>query len=266
MKTVTDTLSAIEAVARRDRLIVLASLAAIAALCWWYLIDMALGMDGMAGMTSMRAQPWDLSYFLAMFVMWAIMMVGMMVPSAAPMILIYARIQRKQSHKAPYISTTLFTLGYLLAWAVFSLLAAGIQWGLTEAALLTPMMESASAWFAGALFIAAGVYQLSPLKNACLRHCQSPLHFISHHWRKGRFGPLRMGVEHGAYCLGCCWVLMALLFTLGVMNLLWVAVLTAFVLLEKVVRVGNGRLVPQVGSLAMAATGAFFLARGAGLA
>jgi len=266
MKSATDTLAAIEAVARRDRLVVLAALGAIAGLCWWYLIDMAMGMGAMDGMAGMRAQPWDLSYFLAMFAMWAIMMVGMMVPSAAPMVLIYARIQRKQSQEAPYVSTTLFTAGYLLAWTVFSLLAAGLQWGLTELALLTPMMESASPWFAGALFVAAGVYQLSPLKNACLRHCQSPLHFISRHWRKSRFGPLRMGVEHGAYCLGCCWVLMALLFTLGVMNLLWVAALTVFVLLEKVVRIGNGRLVPQIGSLVMVATGALFLARGAGLA
>jgi predicted metal-binding membrane protein len=258
-------LAAIEAVARRDRLIVLASLAAVAALCWWYLIDMAMAMGEMGAMGSMRAQPWDLGYFVAMFVMWTVMMVGMMVPSAAPMILLYARIQRKQADKAPYISTWLFTAGYLFTWTIFSLLAASMQWTLTELALLNPMMESGSPWFAGVLFAAAGIYQLTPLKNACLKHCQSPLQFISHHWRKGRFGPLRMGIEHGAYCTGCCWVLMALLFTLGVMNLLWVAALTVFVLLEKVVRLGDGRLVPRVGSLAMVATGALFLARGAGL-
>jgi predicted metal-binding membrane protein len=275
----TATLATIEATMRRDRLIVIACLAAISALSWLYLVGMALDMGDMSmgdadssamaaseAMMAMRAQPWDLAYFLAMFVMWAIMMVGMMIPSAAPMILLYARIQRKQGGQAPYISTGLFTAGYLLIWTVFSLLAAGLQWGLTELSLLDAMMTGTSAWFAGGLFLAAGLYQLSPLKHACLKHCQSPLHFISHHWRKGTLGPLRMGVEHGAYCLGCCWVVMALLFTLGVMNLLWVAVIAVFVLLEKVVPLMGGRFVMQAGAAAMIGAGLLFLARGAGLA
>ena len=239
MTTVTS--RGIESVLKRDRSVVLATLLAITALAWAYLIDMAIGMATMPmgeAVGGMRQVSWDLGYFAAMFVMWTIMMVGMMLPSAAPMILLYALIERKQRpSESPYAGTTLFAAGYIAVWTGFSLIATFAQWGLSEAALLSPKMVGTSPILGGVLFIAAGIYQLTPLKNACLKHCRSPIHFLVHHRRTGRFGPLLMGLDHGAFCVGCCWFLMALLFTLGVMNLLWVAAITVFVLLEKVLPV-----------------------------
>jgi predicted metal-binding membrane protein len=167
--------------------------------------------------------------------MWVIMMVGMMVPSAAPVILLHALMERKQRPAAsPCARTAFFTTGYLAAWAGFSVIATAAQWGLSEATLLSPAMVGTSPVLGGALFAAAGVYQLTPLKSACLRHCRAPMSFLMRRYRAGNFGVLRMGLEHGAFCVGCCWFLMVLLFTLGVMNLLWVAAITVFVLLEKV--------------------------------
>lgn len=228
--------SAIASILSRDRYVVLIALAVIAILAWWYLIDMARGMDAMAGSEGMmQIQPWGPRYFTMMFVMWAVMMVGMMVPSAAPMILLYATVVRRQEKMAPYVSTCAFVAGYLLVWTGFSLVATVLQWLLSEASLLSPMMVSTSPVLGAGLLIAAGVYQLTPWKNACLSHCRSPLEFVMRHWRKGRAGALRMGTEHGIFCLGCCWLLMGILFFGGVMNILWIAAITIFVLLEKVI-------------------------------
>lgn len=226
---------ALKSALARDRLVVLAALIAATALAWLYLIDMARGMAAMPGGSGMMAiQTWDQAYFVAMFFMWAIMMVGMMVPSATPMVLLYAAFIRTRHNAAPYRSTAAFLAGYLLAWTAFSLVATTLQWALSEAALLSPMMVSTSPYFGAALLIAAGVFQLTPWKNACLAHCRSPMDFVMRHWRSGRFGALRMGLHHGLYCLGCCWLLMVLLFVGGVMNLLWIAAITVFVLIEKV--------------------------------
>jgi predicted metal-binding membrane protein len=168
------------------------------------------------------------------------MMVAMMLPSAAPMILLYAAVNRKAHERgAPFVPTGVFAVGYLATWGVFSLLAVTLQWGLERTALLSSMMASTSLVLGGLLLIAAGAWQLTPLKHACLKHCRSPLHFLSHHWRKGRGGAFRMGVEHGAFCLGCCWFLMGLLFYGGVMNLYWIVGLAAYVLLEKTVPAGH---------------------------
>jgi predicted metal-binding membrane protein len=156
------------------------------------------------------------------------------------MILLFARFNRSQRDKgAPYVPTGVFALGYLLVWAGFSVIAVAAQWALERSGLLSGMMASTSVILGGVLLIAAGAYQLTPLKYACLKHCRSPLFFISHHWKPGPSGALRMGLEHGAFCTGCCWFLMALLFYGGVMNLFWIMGLALFVLIEKVAPAGH---------------------------
>jgi predicted metal-binding membrane protein len=238
----------LERVLRRDRAIVLVCLAALVLVAWLYLArlagDMTRGDMRLMGMPSaaaaMETQAWGPATFGLVLAMWSVMMVGMMIPSAAPAILIFARAQRQQlAGESPVLPSLLFTLGYLLAWLAFSAVATTLQWVLAEAALLTPMMTSTSSVFGAVLFGSAGLYQLTPLKRACLTHCKSPLHFFAEHWRTGNSGALRMGVSHGTYCIGCCWFFMALLFVGGVMNLLWVATIAAFVLLEKVLPHGE---------------------------
>ncbi len=239
----------------RDRRAVLVGIGGTTALCWLYLVGMARDMDAMA---AMGLQPWTAGSFGLMFAMWAIMMVGMMLPSATPTTLVYAAVARKASREGtPVAPVSVFVAGYLLMWMLFSFAATLAQWGLERAALLSPMLVSSSPALDGALLLSAGAYQLTPLKNACLEHCRSPAHFIAERWRPGRAGALRLGIEHGAYCLGCCWVLMGLLFFGGVMNLLWIAAITLFVLLEKLVPhgVGGGRLA----GIGMIAAGALVL-------
>jgi predicted metal-binding membrane protein len=203
----------------------------------------AFEMTAMTNSTpAMMMQPavWTPSYAVFMFFMWWVMMVAMMVPSAAPMILLFAAINRKQRAKgAPYVPTGVFAAGYIIAWGGFSLLATGLQWGLERAGIMSAMMVATSGLFGGLVLIVAGVYQFTPLKQACLRSCRTPIQFISHHWRKGNGGALRMGIEHGTFCLGCCWSLMALLFVGGVMNLFWIIGLAVFVLLEKTIPAGH---------------------------
>jgi predicted metal-binding membrane protein len=199
--------------------------------------DMAPG-DGM--MMAMAPMAWTPGYAILMFFMWWIMMMAMMLPSASPMILLFARFNRSQRDKgAPYVPTAVFALGYLWVWAAFSVVAVTAQWSLERSGLLSSMMASTSVILGAVLLIAAGLYQLTPLKYACLKHCRSPLFFISHHWRPGEWGALRMGLEHGAFCTGCCWFLMALLFYGGIMNLFWIIGLALFVLLEKVAPAGH---------------------------
>ena len=239
----------LEAVLKRDRGIVIVALVAVTALAWLYLVDMAgmdMSMDGAMGL--FQAPQWTPGYFVMMFLMWAIMMVGMMVPSAAPMVLVYASFIRKNENAAPYLSTGAFLGGYLLVWAAFSLAATTLQWGLGEAALLSPMMASTSPYLGAGLLIGAGVFQMTPWKNTCLHQCRNPIQFFMTNWRKGKLGALRMGLEHGAFCVGCCWLLMGLLFFGGVMNLIWIAAITIFVLLEKVVPDGDfiGKLLAPV--------------------
>jgi len=234
---------------RRDTLAVLFSLTSITVLAWVYLIDMAndmTGMDMSSTMDMLSIRPWTGREFWFMFLMWAIMMVGMMVPTAIPMTLMYAAVARKaDERKTPIAPASIFITGYLIIWTVFSVAATTAQWALDQAALLSPMLITTSPTIGASLLIAAGVYQLTPFKQACLKKCRGPLHFLAHHWRPGNMGALRMGVDHGLFCLGCCWILMALLFVGGVMNLLWIATITIFVLLEKVIPFG-----PQGGRIA----------------
>jgi predicted metal-binding membrane protein len=231
------------ALPRRERAVVVAALAGVTALSWLYLAHLARGMQGMADMAMGAA---------LMFLMWWVMMVGMMLPGALPMTLTFATVnQRRRERGSPYVPTALFVAGYLVAWGAFSLAATGAQWALERSALMMPMAHVTSPLLGALLFVAAGIYQLTPLKHACLRRCRTPLAFVLERWRDGAGGALRMGAEHGAYCLGCCAFLMALLFAGGVMNLLWVAAIGAVVLLEKLLSAGEA-LARGAGALAIA--------------
>jgi predicted metal-binding membrane protein len=256
----------VEAAARRTRLVTAIVLVVIAVTSWIYVLAGAgMGMtawemtrmgDGVVDhavseLTSPpRASPpvapmvasmtapatWSLGYAVIMFSMWWVMMVAMMLPSASPMILLFATVNRKQRAQGnPYAPTALFAFGYLAVWAMFSMLAAGAQWGLSQSDRFSDAMVVTSKPLCAGILIAAGLYQFTRLKQTCLIHCRSPLHFLSHRWRSGFDGALLMGIEHGAYCAGCCWFLMLLLFAGGVMNLFWICGLALYVLLEKVV-------------------------------
>lgn len=230
---------------RRDRISILAALAAVTAVAWVYLGVMAAQMHSMDPIMLMRLRPWSAFDFCMTFLMWAVMMVAMMVPTATPMALIYAAMVRKSASQGnPLAPTAVFVSGYVAIWTLFSLAATAAQWVLERAALLSPMMVMKSPALGAALLIGAGIYQGTPAKEACLRHCRAPGHFISQHWRAGKAGAFRLGVVHGIYCLGCCWILMGLLFFGGVMNLIWVAGITSFVLCEKILPFGvrGGRL------------------------
>ncbi|HTG18832.1 MAG TPA: DUF2182 domain-containing protein [Reyranella sp.] len=242
-----------------QRVVITAALAGLTALCGLYLFDAAAGMAAMGDMT-MAMPPKGAVDLLLLLLMWWVMMAGMMLPGAAPMILTFATINRRRRARAqPYAPTALFAAGYLLAWGGFSVAATLGQWGLERAALLSPMdMTTTSAWLGGLLFLAAGLYQLTPFKQACLAVCRSPFDFVVNHWRDGAVGALRMGLSHGLYCLGCCWILMALLFAGGVMNLLWVAVLAAVVLIEKLFPLGVWTA--RIGGVLLAAYGIGLLA------
>ncbi|MDT5002169.1 MAG: hypothetical protein QOK12_4274 [Mycobacterium sp.] len=210
--------------------------------------------DAMTGV-----KPWTVNEFVLTFTMWALMMVAMMVPTAAPMTLTYAAVARKAAAQHnPVAPTFVFVTGYITMWAIFSLVATVAQHAFDNAALLSPMMVSASARLGAAILIAAGLYQLTPLKNACLKNCRAPAHFISRYWHPGNLGAFRMGLRLGAYCVGCCWILMALLFVGGVMNLLWVAAIAIFVLLEKTIPFGD--VSGRVAGAAMILFGALSLA------
>ncbi|HKY96016.1 MAG TPA: DUF2182 domain-containing protein [Kiloniellales bacterium] len=238
----------LESALRRDRLIVLSALAFVLLLAWgWLLLGAgmemsALEMTRMAGMDGWLMQPalWSPAYAALMFAMWCTMMLAMMLPSAAPMLLLFARVNRRDRDAGPpLVPTAVFALGYLLVWAGFSFVAVALQWSLEEARLLSPMLETTDRWLGAAILCAAGLWQLTPLKTRCLGKCRSPLSFLMSRWRPGRGGALRMGLEHGLWCLGCCWFLMALLFLGGVMNLFWIAGLALYVLLEKTLPYGH---------------------------
>jgi predicted metal-binding membrane protein len=235
------------ALPRRERAVILAALAGITALSWLYLVSMPPMAMGAA----------------VMFLMWWVMMTGMMLPSALPMTLTFATVNRRRRELGtPYVPTAVFVAGYLLAWGAFSMAATALQWGLERAELMTPMMRTSSPLLGGLLFVAVGLYQLTPLKHACLRRCRSPLAFVLERWRDGTAGALRMGMEHGAYCLGCCALLMTLLFVGGIMNLLWVAAIAAWVLLEKILPAGAA--LARGAGMSAAAFGAWMIARALG--
>ena len=243
-KEVMQTSQRIEALVKRDRWIVIAGVVAVVVIAWAYTIYVAQsnsGMDMSMSMDSGNVRDWTGVDFSLMFVMWAVMMVAMMVPSAASMILLFAAVnRRRQEQSRPFVATGVFLSGYLVIWTVFALIATFGNWGLHQASLLTSMMGgSSSGYLGGALLITSGAFQWSQLKYVCLTHCRSPLSFLMSDWKEGTGGAFSMGLSHGRYCLGCCWILMALLFVLGVMNLVWIAALAAFVLAEKVIPGGE---------------------------
>ena len=250
----------------RDRLVVLAALAAVVALAWAYLVYVvlaqpAMDMDAVA-MAAMPPPDWDAGYFAATLAMWMVMMVGMMLPSAAPTVLLFDALQRQggAARRRDRRATALFAAGYVVAWSAFSVLATTAQWGLSTAMLLSAMMTSKSPVFAGVLLVAAGAYQFTSWKTACLSQCRSPAEFLVRHRRPGELGSLLMGLQHGVQCIGCCWALMALLFVFGVMNLLWVATLAIFVFLEKLTPAGPR--VGRIGGILMVCTGLALMAIG----
>ena len=247
----------LEYLLRRERLVVAAGLAVVVALAWVYLATGA-GMDtDMADMAMEMPMPWSPSYGALVFIMWWVMMIAMMVPSAAPTILLFATLRRKQAAVRP--SAWVFCGGYLLMWAGFSLLAVLAQWGFERTGLLSMAMTSTSAVLGGVILLAAGLYQLTPVKNTCLRYCQSPVLFLSQYWQPGAGGAARMGLRHGGYCLGCCWFLMALLFIGGVMNLIWISGIAIYVAGEKLLPLG--RALSRAAGVALSASGVFVLAR-----
>jgi predicted metal-binding membrane protein len=235
----------LEGALRRDRILVISSLVSIIALAWSYLL-LGAGMSmhddmGMPGMP--MSQPhvmWTPAYTSLVLTMWAVMMAAMMLPSAAPMILLYGTVsRRRQATASPSAGAGVFALGYVAVWAVFCVVALVLQVALDQAALLSPAMTLNSRWLAGSVLVAAGLYQWTPLKHACLRRCRSPLDFLMTEWREGWRGALMMGIRHGTYCVGCCWMTMLLLFIGGIMNMAWIAGIAAFVLVEKLAPAGH---------------------------
>jgi predicted metal-binding membrane protein len=259
--------SSIEAVVRHDRLLVTVALAAAIGLAWVYLLREAAAMNTMAaearmhaamGMATMTMRTWGVSDWLALFFMWAVMMMGMMLPSAAPVILLVLGAYRRRQEMHARAAAVAFVGGYLLVWTLYSAVASLGQLALHRAAVLNEEMRLYSATVSGVILLIAGVYQWLPLKNACLARCQTPLGFLTRHWRGGIIGGLSMGVRHGAYCVGCCWLLMALLFVVGVMNIVWIAVLAALVLLEKLLP--RGATAGRIAGVAAAAWGLYLIA------
>ena len=229
-------MDSLAAILKRDRLLVGAGIVLVTLLAWWYTVAGARQMDGaMVAMGRPDTNAWTSASLLPLFVMWVVMMVAMMLPTATPMVLTFAAVGRNRKQRQhPYVPVAVFVAGYLAAWVGFSALATVAQWFLHRAELLSPTMASSSVMLGGVLLLLAGVFQFTPLKQRCLTRCRAPLDFITAHWREGWGGAFLMGLEHGFYCIGCCWALMALLFVLGVMNLLWIALLTILIGLEKI--------------------------------
>jgi predicted metal-binding membrane protein len=242
-------------------------------LAWAYILWIAADMDmgGMdmsdyrmipagIGIMAPAVAPWSGLELVLVFLMWTVMMIGMMTPSVTPMILIHARVARQAAtqHK-PFAASSWFAAGYLLAWTLFAAAATAAQWAIERASLLTSEMQTASDSLGATVLMLAGLYQWTPAKDACLVQCQSPLAFILAHggFRPDAAGAIRLGLRHGAYCIGCCWALMALLFVGGVMNVLWIAGLAAFVLLEKIVPAG--RILSRIAGAVLLVSGAWLL-------
>ena len=258
-----DRRSPLELIVRHDRWFLTGALLLVTVLAWaWLFAGAGMGVDGIKmtrmsmddsafmAMPAMAPARWSATYALLMFSMWWIMMVAMMLPSAAPVILLAAALNRKANPDTlPFGSSGAFTSGYLLGWGVFSVLAVAMQWSLIRIGVLSDMLLIKSPLMAGVLLIVAGVWQFTPYKQACLRHCRSPIQFLTSARRPGAAGAVVMGLNHSLYCLGCCWFLMLLLFVGGVMNLLWIAGLALYVWFEKVLP--GGRRVSHAAGVAL---------------
>jgi predicted metal-binding membrane protein len=265
-----------KAVLSRDRVFVLLALTLLTVLAWSYLLWLSIDM-GMRGMdmTGLRMIPsgfglmvpanipWRAMEFAFVFIMWIVMMVSMMMPSAAPMFLMYARVGRlTEAQGTPFIATVWFAVGYLLVWVGFALLATLLHWALDRSALLDFTMASTDNRFAGLLFVAAGLYQWTSLNELCLTQCQKPFEFVMRHggYRRDAPGSVMLGLRHGAYCVGCCWTLMALLLVGGVMNVLWIVLLALLAYLERVPSLGH--LIARLAGIILIAAGAWLFSMG----
>jgi len=248
----------------RDRLLIVGCIASVFLLAWVYLFLLARQMsssmaDGVMMAEMGMATAWTAADLLLAFAMWTVMMVGMMSGSAAPVLLLFARVRSSRNLGGVKLGVLLFALGYLAVWTGFSAIATTAQWLLQGARMLSPAMAASSPVFGGMILVLAGAYQLTSFKNACLSHCRTPLGFLVTNWRDGYAGAFQMGLRHGIDCLGCCWALMCVLFVVGVMNLLWVAALTVFIFIEKIGP--GGRLVAQVSGAAMVVAGVLLASR-----
>jgi predicted metal-binding membrane protein len=259
------TASTLSTLTRRDRVLISTCLVLITALAWAYLVHLDRQMSSsmeygtrMAAMGMTMDMPWAAADVFFTFAMWAVMMVGMMAGTAAPVLFLFAAMRAGRGGHGMRRAVLMFGLGYITAWVGFSACAALAQWALHEAAMLSPAMVASSPILAGGILITAGAYQLTPFKGACLTQCRSPLGFLMTNWRDGMKGALQMGWRHGVYCLGCCWALMCVLFVVGVMNLAWVAALTVFVLIEKIGPAGA--LVARIAGAMMIVAGILFVA------
>ena len=232
--------SNIEYILKKDRIILVTGLLLVCLLSWWYIIYLYRQMYPMNMNALFFAMPmtpdWTTTDFLLLFLMWLVMMIAMMTPSVAPLIFLFAMVNRKKKEQQnPFIPTVYLFAGYFLVWTLFSLLATILQWLLQQVAWLNPEMIITNKILGSLILLAAGLFQFSVLKQRCLQYCQTPIDFIHRKWKEGKKGAFRMGIENGMYCLGCCWVLMVLLFVSGIMNLLWIALISIFVLMEKLV-------------------------------
>jgi predicted metal-binding membrane protein len=257
--------SSVVALSRRDRVLISTCLVLITALAWGYLVRLDRQMSSSLTHGAMMAQmgmttdmAWTATDVFFTFAMWTVMMVGMMLGPASPVLLLFAGMHAGRTKRGVPLAVLVFGLGYVTVWVGFSACAALGQWVLHQTAVLSPVMAASNPILGGAILVAAGAYQLTPLKGTCLMHCRSPLGFLMTNWRDGTIGAFQMGLLHGVYCLGCCWALMCVLFVVGVMNLVWVAALAVFVLVEKIAPAG-GILARLAGAL-MIAFGVLFLA------
>jgi len=249
---------------KRDRFIVVSGLSVISILSWLYIIYLYRQMEVMnmdALFFSMPMTPsWTMVDFALLFLMWFVMMIAMMTPAVAPLILIFLMVNRQRKQQSrPYVNTAYLMTGYFLVWAAFSFAATSLQWLLQQISLMNPEMKTTNKILGSVILIAAGIFQFTPLKHTCLQNCRSPFQFVQRHWREGKRGALRMGIQNGIYCLGCCWMLMALLFVAGIMNLMWIALIALFVLVEKIsFRV---KWIPYVAGLLLIVYGVILLIR-----
>ena len=261
-----DTPSALERLIRRDRQLMTAGLAAVTLLAWLYIARGAAAMDDMAMEEQMHAamgmvmtRPWGAAEWLGLFVMWTVMMVAMMVPSAAPVMLLVLGTYRRRNEPRARAAASLFVLGYGVAWTMYSAVVSTLQVALHQTAVMTADMRVAPATLSGGVLLAVGLYQWLPVKNACLTQCRSPLGLIAHYWREGPTGGFTMGLRHGLFCIGCCCLLMAVLFIAGVMNLLWVAAIAALVWVEKLA--AAGRAIGRAAGIMIAGWGLYLIFR-----
>ena len=226
---------------KQEQIFVVLGIILLTVLTWSYIfyLNSAAAMP-MNEISMPQMNSWNLNDFLAIFIMWSVMMTAMMIPSAAPMILVFASVYHKRKLSGnDFVPTWIFLLGYLLIWTGFSFLAAFLQWLLHHYSIISPELKLISPVSSGIVLLAVGIYQFTPMKNVCLKNCQNPLNFVMGSWREGSLGAFIMGIHHGLYCLGCCWILMLLLFVAGVMNLIWVAMIAVLIFLEKIIPSGK---------------------------